>query len=222
MKKQTLKVFHAFCMSAALIACAASTGCFTAVTHDSTHRGKTVVQFGEFWIDDVFCDEKVSVEDLTNAQTKVKSPRIVLGGSWRLNDTKDKTLTHGYISIEASQWKHYLSYCKANHMEPTPVGALEYDGRKRKSRKKHDGYVFQEYYLAHKKPSANERRITDRFPPDGNAVTIPLSTKQEANPLEPLAIPLLLLTVPLDVATCPLQFILLIEWSLNGGIFFGT
>jgi hypothetical protein len=226
-------------MCSGLIACIITTGCATAATHGLTRHDKTVVQFGEFCIEDVFCDENVSVEELTDAQAKVRPlknvlkgagvptnrnrrqqvegtyPRIVLKGSWRLNDDKE-VLKRGYIVIEAFRWRRYLSYCKANHLEPTPIGALEYHNTQTRKRKSQ----FTPYPIL-KELSDNERRITDRFPPDGTPITIPLNAKRISNPLKPLSIPLMFLSVPLDIATFPIQVILFTEWSLNGGKLWG-
>jgi hypothetical protein len=68
---------------------------------------------------------------------------------------------------------------------------------------------------ASKPTRAKMRRITDKFPPSSKPIPLPLWDGEEH--INPLAIAMLPVTVPLDIATSPIQLIFILVWSHNVG-----
>jgi hypothetical protein len=167
--------------------------------------GKTIELWGDFWIKEIYCAEEISIEELTDVDAKIRRKdgfsRIVLEGNWKMNGDED--IMHGYIQISSNAWIRYLSYCKDNDLRPTPVGALRYENETRK-------YQYKTYINCYDVSITNflsdgERRITDMFPETPEPIQLSLK-KEYKIPLKPLEL-LGLFTVPLDVATFPIQLL---------------
>jgi hypothetical protein len=92
---------------------------------------RPVLQEGEFWVKEVYCNAELSLEDLIDPKPRNSKDvylGIVLKGDWRPTGGVD--VEHGSVSITLYEWKDYVSHCKKNDMASTPTGALEYSKEK--------------------------------------------------------------------------------------------
>jgi hypothetical protein len=212
------QILRALCACAALVCCLCTTGCFTMAVQDKiAAQNRPVAHHGEFWVQEIFIDKNVSFEDFINLPIKddfqnFGIPRIVLGGNWRLTDGDDKAKKYGYIMIEKTNWKRYVSFCKANNQELSLSGILEYDNALRKKDAKENCVATSPNYcydvIEDNSLSSSGHSITDKFPANSNGIRIPLKEEYKRTS-NFAAIPSMFLTVPLDIVTSPFQLVLI-------------
>ncbi|MDR3228522.1 MAG: hypothetical protein LBT53_03810 [Puniceicoccales bacterium] len=194
-------------LCATLFCCLFLSGCFTTIVRQEYVPWKNNdVHPCEFIVREVFHHDNVSWETL--AQGGLHS--VGLEGDWRRTDIKDAVMKRGYIEIFPYQWELYVSHCKKNNLRLSPTDALEYAIKHSLENPKY----CRIWYVSASKPSWEDmHRITDKFPKSPKP--IPLSLWDGEEHINPLAVAMLPLTVPLDIVTSPIQLIVVIVWVLD-------
>jgi hypothetical protein len=197
------RIIRALCACAALVCCLCTTGCFTLMTQTAySHTTEVVLHSGDFQVKEIFADSDIPFEELTDPAMKKPLTSIVLEGEWVLDDDEHRMIKYGYIYISAANWKKYVSHSKKNNLDLSPVGALEFDFAQRNFFSVRSSYQIKEG----KFESELKHNITSKFPPNPKPrpIKIPL-TEEAKKTYNPKSLLLLLVSVPVDIITSPIQ-----------------